>query len=207
MGYHAEFLRNCQSSRPILLASERIFSIILHMQNSPEFPYEISLASHESSDDVAAIQYLVETVGDEFEPPISQRTTPELYTQYLLGKGQYLLEKWGVQEASGIVVLAHDEYSTVGLAACYEYLEVLDGAYLICTMVHPNYRRQGIAERLMEERLTILTSRGVSQVHVTTWSENTGSVGNIEKAGFTLKERKVNGRGIGGDDLLYVKSL
>ena len=150
---------------------------------------------------------VVASVGSEFKPPINQRTENDLYVEYLFGYGLYAVEQFGDEPRNGVVVMAKLGYKTVGLAACLEHIEKYDGAYLICTMVLPEYRRIGIANMLMEARLKILGAKGVKRVSVTTWSTNLASIANLEKAGFEIVKTIPNERGPSIDGMVLSKYL
>jgi ribosomal protein S18 acetylase RimI-like enzyme len=56
-------------------------------------------------------------------------------------------------------------------------------------MVHPDYRRRGIGQALLEKRLERLTERGYSSVVTTILASNQASLGNVAKQGFECYDR------------------
>lgn len=53
-------------------------------------------------------------------------------------------------------------------------------------MVHPDYRRRGIGQALLEKRLDHLAQAGYSHVTATILGTNTASLGNLAKQGFQV---------------------
>jgi ribosomal protein S18 acetylase RimI-like enzyme len=53
-------------------------------------------------------------------------------------------------------------------------------------MVHPDYRRRGIGQALLEKRLDHLTQAGFGHVTTTVLATNTASLGNLAKKGFEV---------------------
>lgn len=60
---------------------------------------------------------------------------------------------------------------------------------LVNLMVHPDYRRRGIGQALLEKRLHNLTLMGYPFVTVTILDNNQASLGNIEKQSFEIFDR------------------
>lgn len=60
---------------------------------------------------------------------------------------------------------------------------------LVNLMVHPDYRRRGIGQALLEKRLHNLTLMGYPFVTATILDNNQASLGNVEKQGFEIFDR------------------
>jgi ribosomal protein S18 acetylase RimI-like enzyme len=60
---------------------------------------------------------------------------------------------------------------------------------LVNLMVHPDYRRRGIGQALLEHRLERLATLGCSTVTTTILANNKASLGNVEKQGFEIFDR------------------
>jgi GNAT superfamily N-acetyltransferase len=56
-------------------------------------------------------------------------------------------------------------------------------------MVHPDYRRRGIGQALLEKRLDLLTKRGYPLVLTNILASNQASLGNVVKQGFEVYDR------------------
>ena len=57
-------------------------------------------------------------------------------------------------------------------------------AYSFDTRVHPNYRRQGIANAMQEEKLAFLRSEGIHGIYACVVATNVASLSMLEKVGF-----------------------
>lgn len=57
-------------------------------------------------------------------------------------------------------------------------------AYSFDTRVHPNYRRQGIANAMQEEKIKFLRSEGVHGIYACVIATNVASLSMLEKVGF-----------------------
>ena len=60
--------------------------------------------------------------------------------------------------------------------------------YIYHTAVHPDYRRQGIAKRLVEKSLAALEELGIHKVALVVFEKNQKGNDFWEKLGFTVRE-------------------
>jgi GNAT superfamily N-acetyltransferase len=76
------------------------------------------------------------------------------------------------------------------IVGCASYLgSGRDRINLANLMVHPDYRRRGIGQALLEKRLEILTQKGCELVTTTIVADNLPSLNNVAKQGFELFSR------------------
>ena len=64
-----------------------------------------------------------------------------------------------------------------------------DAAHLVSIAVHPNFRRRGIATRLIKELLKRLCEKGISYVYLEVDVMNEAAIKLYQKLGFTIVER------------------
>ncbi|MBV7317339.1 GNAT family N-acetyltransferase [Shewanella sp. NIFS-20-20] len=94
-----------------------------------------------------------------------------------------------------VIVALKTDGSLVGCAAIKEGAgDVAEMGYLV---VHPDYRRQGIAQRLTQERVRRARAVGVKLLWATVRDENQASKANLLKAGWTFWHSFYSVRGTG----------
>ena len=103
----------------------------------------------------------------------------------LIDSGAQLAEKLNRKkfQRSCVVIVALDERKTVvGVAAVKErQRDVAEIGYLI---VHPDFRRRGIAQELTRRRIVVAREIGLRLLFSTIRRDNAESIGNLRKAGF-----------------------
>lgn len=103
----------------------------------------------------------------------------------LIDSGGQLAEKLDrkkFQRACVVVVALDDSNTVVGVAAVKERQgEVAEIGYLI---VHPDFRRRGIAQELTRQRIEAARATGLRLLFTNVRRNNTESIGNLLKAGF-----------------------
>lgn len=105
---------------------------------------------------------------------ICQQMQPEVWgkdnemTSYQPEKLQKFLE------AGGILILAKDGKKIAGAALCYTHRHPAgnDSLYVDELDTHPDYRRQGVATKLMQKALEIAKGKGCKEVWVGTEQTN-----------------------------------
>ena len=130
---------------------------------------------------------------EEFYPSISSRSSVVEYIRSIFG-------------TAGRLIVCHIHGKIVGIIGIglnhpawkyyYQYISV-----------DAQYRRRGIAGKLLELALQIFKEHGATRIVVRTWSSNKASRGNFHKHGFIHFDTLANDRGAGVHSCFYTKVL
>lgn len=177
---------------------------VLEQEEIKVFPY--------SKQDYIGCLKLINRVGNDFIPPITERTTEEGYLNFLLASNddvsmEYARTRYGKtwQRPKGArTFIAKANGRIVGFASSWDHLKVpYDCGVFVCYMIDPYYQQNGIGSKLLQSSLSAIAVSGVKRVVTTTWSTNIGSIRTFEKHGFNLRDRILNKRAPGIDELVF----
>lgn len=97
---------------------------------------------------------------------------------------RHLLKRF--QEGTAYPVIALSQGKIIGRAHLIHYRQLMEIAELI---VLPDYRRQGVATRLIETLLAVAQQRGIAEIEICTEEENVPALHLYQKLGFREKKR------------------
>jgi len=152
------------------------------------------LEIQEYSDERQKIMDFIKLVDRDFYPPISKRKKIDDYVEDNLAEPHYLL-------------LAYDKEQIVG-SVCVGLDKPKRGeGYIDWVAIIPQYRKQGLATRLIDSVEVYLTKNNFDKVKVRTWSTNIASVALYNKLGFRVDYLVKDDRGEGIDSIYFAKDL
>jgi len=141
-----------------------------------------------------AVRDLVHRHDREFEPPISDRMTIRAYVEQF-------------RHPPGFMIAALDGEKVVACVGGFVSHPRRHVPFLQCGVVDLQYRRGGIATRLIEEAMKFLVEQGCVAVETRTWSTHKVCRDMLIRLGFELIERHEDDRGSGIDTLIYARAL
>ena len=114
-----------------------------------------------------------------------------------------LMDKPG--ENSGKVAILYEDNSVVASYVGASY--VLDECEIGNVCTHPDYRRQGLAQAVLEQLINKCAELKIESVFLEVSSQNAGAIALYRKIGFEQYNMRRNYYGEGDDALLFVYKI
>lgn len=167
------------------------------------------------SDERHTIEQLVELCATEFVPPLgSWGRSSQAEGLEDEADSESSLSAYVEKLCSQQFVLAYDSDTVVGYLsfrhgyATDQIKEYSPSNYAASMIVHPDYRRQGIARSMYQSLLEDLPSEfALPYVTTRTWAENDAHITLLKELGFSLVTRIPDDRGPGVDTVYYAQQI